>query len=367
MLLHEFMTAHRSEILEACHFELRAEPDDRLAGYVADFFDETLRAIRRDSGVAESSSPLPGSSATAARFGAARQRAGMPITQVPIIFSAISQALGKTGERYELTISAEEYKLLNSCLDAGVATSIENFWRRDRDRESQLITERFGFMAHELRNALGNANMAFRLMRAGRLDVDGRTADVLARNLVRMEALVAQCLSSVRLEVGVAPSLVAVQAASVLRNLDASAIPDRGITIQLQLDEEVFLTADEMLLTSAVGNLLHNALKFSPPRATVRLVARSSEGSAIIEVEDQCGGLTHKDPTKLFEPYAKRREGNGAGTGLGLSIAKRAVEAMHGELSVTDKPGCGCVFAARFKLLQHQANTNVGSHLTSKE
>src|SRR5882724_12523475 len=154
MLLHEFMTTHRGEILEACHFELRAEPDERVAGYVADFYDETLRALRRDSGIAESTSPLPGSSTAAARFGAARQRAGVPITQVPTIFAAISQSIGKTGERYELTISAEEYKMLNSCLDAGVATSIENFWRRDRDRESQLITERFGFMAHELRNAL---------------------------------------------------------------------------------------------------------------------------------------------------------------------------------------------------------------------
>ena len=352
MLLHEFMTTHRGEVLDACHFELRAEPDDRLADYVADFYDETLRAIRRDSGITASTSPLPGSSAAAARFGAARQRAGLPITQVPIIFSAISQALGKTGEKYELTISAEEYKLLNRCLDAGIATSIENFWRRDRDRESQLITERFGFMAHELRNALGNANMAFRLLRDGRLDVSGHTADVLARNLVRMEALVAQCLSSVQLEVGVAPNLVAVQVASVLRSLEASAIPERELTIQLQLDEDVFIAADEMLLTSAVGNLVHNALKFSPPGAIVRLIARSFEDSAIIEVEDQCGGLCHKDPAKLFEPYVKRGEGNRTGTGLGLSIAKRAVEAMQGELSVADRPGHGCVFAARFKLLR---------------
>jgi signal transduction histidine kinase len=160
MLLHEFMTTHRGEILEACDFELRAEPDDHLAGYVADFYDETLRAVRRDSGIAESTSPLPGPSAT-----------------------------------------------------------------------------------------------------------------------------------------------------------------------------DVFISADEMLLTSAIGNLVHNALKFSPPGATVRLVARSFEDTAIIEVEDQCGGLSHKDPAKLFEPYVKRREGNRTGTGLGLSIAKRAVEAMGGESS----------------------------------
>src|SRR4051812_34744189 len=108
MRLHEFMTAHRAEILSDCHASLdEAQEGASLSVYIADFFDETLRALRRDSGVPESRSPLPGTSDTAARFGQDRQRAGAPITKVPVMFAALSQAVGKTGERYGLTISAE--------------------------------------------------------------------------------------------------------------------------------------------------------------------------------------------------------------------------------------------------------------------
>ena len=352
MLLHEFMSGHRDEILSACELELRqrhAAKSDGLDDQIALFFDEMLRAIQRDQGVPESFSPLPAGSATAARIGEERQRAGISVNQVPVVFAAISQAVAKTGEKYDLTLSAEEYKLLNRCLDTGVATSIERFWNQETDSKNRMLTESFGFIAHELRNALGNAHMAFRLLRAGGLDIHGKTAEILASNLQRMEALVAQGLGSMKLQVGVEPTLEPVNLTAALRKLVASAIPDRGIEVALEADEPVWVAADELLLTSAVSNLVHNAVKFSPVNATVKVRAVAEPRSARIEVEDQCGGL-QTEPSEIFKPYVKQREGNRSGTGLGLSIAKRAVEAMHGELSVANNPGHHCTFIARFPL-----------------
>jgi len=347
MLLHEFMSDHRDEILNACHEQLW-DLDEPALGYLEEFFDEIVRAIGRDLGVRESVSPLPGKSETAARFGADRERAGLPVTQVPRFFAAISQALAVTGERYELTISAEEYKLLNLCLDAGLATSIENFWDRQRDRDHEKLTQQFGFLAHELRNALGNTNLAFKLLRTGSVAISGRTADVLGRNLLRMEALIAQCLASVQLDVGVSPELRPVAVATVLRDLETSFIPDRGISIQLDADESLLINADENLLTSAVSNLLHNAVKFSRPDSVIRLSTHAFGGLVRIEVQDHCGGLNHENPEELFQPFVKRREGNRTGSGLGLAITKRAVEAMGGHMTVIDHPGDGCVFTAHF-------------------
>jgi len=353
MLLHEFMTSCRSEILEACRTQLSREEHDPPGSYVEEFFDELLRAVRRDAGIRESWSPLPESSDSAARFGADGQRAGMPVTRVPSLFAAISQSLGKVGEKYELTISAEEYQILNRCLDAGLASSIENFWLRDKARENQRITESFGFMVHEMRNALGNANMAFKLLRRGELNINGHTGEVLARNLRRMEALIGQCMGRVQLEVGALPELSPVRVASVLRSVEASAIPDRGITIQLESDEQLFIAADEMLLSSAIGNLLHNAIKFSPPKSVVRLSVCEANGRARVAVADHCGGLNHDHPQELLEPFVTQREGAQKGTGLGLAIAKRAIDAMQGELGILDRPGRGCVFFIDFPLLRH--------------
>jgi K+-sensing histidine kinase KdpD len=352
MLLHEFMNEHRDEILAACQLELRelhAQKTDGLDDQIAQFYDEMLHAVQRDQGLRESYSPLPAESATAARIGEDRQRAGIPVTQVPVVFAAISQAVGKTGEKYELTLKAEEYKLLNRCLDTGVATSIEKFWNRENDSKNQMLTESFGFIAHELRNALGNAHMAFRLLRTGGLDINGKTAEILARNLLRMEALVAQGLGSIKLQVGVEPVLTPVDVAAALGTLVASAIPDRGIQLALEVDDTVWVAADELLLTSAVSNLVHNAVKFSPANATVRVRVVAEADAARIEVEDQCGGL-QAEPHEIFKPYVKQSAGNSSGTGLGLSIAKRAVEAMQGGLTVINRPGHGCVFVARLPL-----------------
>lgn len=345
------MSAHREEILADCALQLQPTNAEDEPDFVAHFFDETLRAIRRDSGVPESRSPLPGESQATVRFAAERQRAGTSVTRMPAIFTAISQAVGKVGSKYELTILAEEYKLLNGCLDSGIATSIEIYWRGDRERENELITERFGFMAHELRNALGNAKMAFRLLRESELTVNGQTGDVLARNLVRMEGLIAQCLGGVQLEVTGAPTLVPVRVADVLHALEASSLPDRGVHLQIDAADDLLIAADEMLLTSAISNLLHNAVKFSPPEAMVNLRAHERGGLVVIEVEDQCGGLGEEASARLFDPYVKRHRGNPSGSGLGLAIAKRAVEAMRGTLTVIDHPGDGCVFSLAFPRL----------------
>jgi signal transduction histidine kinase len=356
MLLHQFMSDHRNEILHVCQRELlehQVESPDALAGHVALFFDEMLRAIRRDQGMRESTSPLPGQSATAAQIGEERQQAGIQVSHVPLVFAALSQALASIGEKYELTLSAEEYRLLNRCLDSGVATSIENFWRKETDSKNQEITESFGFIAHELRNALGNAKTAFALLRAGGLDINGKTAEVLARNLTRMDALVAETLGSVQLQVGVKPTLLPVNVASVLQTLVASTIVERGIKLRLDLEEGAFIAGDEMMLSSAINNLVHNAVKFSPQNSTVHLRMAVDTNTLQVSVEDECGGLQYADPSVIFKPYVKQRHRNGTGTGLGLSIAKRAVEAMNGALTVLNRPGHGCVFTASFPLLEN--------------
>jgi len=173
----------------------------------------------------------------------------------------------------------------------------------------------------------------------------------VARNLARMDTLVAQCMSTVQLEVGASPDLVPVDVTSAMRTLEAAIMPDRGINIRLDLSAHLLIMGDEMLLSSAIGNLLQNAIKFSHPNSIVGLGARAVTDRVLISVEDQCGGLNQEDSEELFEPYVKRREGSAKGTGLGLSISRRAVRSMGGELSVVDRPGYGCVFTASFPLL----------------
>jgi signal transduction histidine kinase len=349
MMLHEFMVNHRDEILQVCHQKVRHDVMDtaEIVRDVETFFDEIVQALRYHDGLADQPSSLPGKSETAARLGQGPQRAGIQPAKVPFIFGAISSAIGCTGERYGLSINAEEYNVFNQCIDTGVATSIENFWSGERAQQERRVSERFGYLAHELRSALGNAALAFKLLRAGQLAHADRTAAVLGNNLVRMETLVARTLGSVQLDADVPLQLRPVRVATVLRHLQASAIPERAIAITLELDESLYVNADEMLLTSAVSNLLHNAIKFSRAGARIALRCRAEEGGVVMEVEDQCGGLAAGDPARLFEPFVKGDE-HPENLGLGLAITRRAAEAMNGRVSVEDHPGDGCTFCLTF-------------------
>src|SRR5688500_13559087 len=67
------------------------------------------------------------------------------VTKVPEIFAAISSAVGTIGKDHGLSITAEEYQAFNRCLDTGVATSIENYWKRERADEDARLAERVGF------------------------------------------------------------------------------------------------------------------------------------------------------------------------------------------------------------------------------
>jgi hypothetical protein len=90
--LYEFMNDHRERILAECHAELlQHEPSTETLESLREFYDEMLRAIRRESGVPESYSPLPLHSETAARLGSAQQLAGFSPAKVLAIFGAISQ------------------------------------------------------------------------------------------------------------------------------------------------------------------------------------------------------------------------------------------------------------------------------------
>ncbi len=345
MALHEFMTTERDAILAACLEQLRNKngASDAVEADVVAFFDEVVGALRR--GHADDFDLATSRAAT--RVGARQHRAGLDPAQVPMIFGAISQAIGQVGEDHQLTIGADEYGIFNHCIDAGIAVSIGKFWEREKRARVQRINEQFGYLAHELRNAVGNAAMAFKLLRLENLEFDGRTAQVLANNLVRMETLVARTLGSVQLESGTELELRPIRVASVLRNLQASAIPERAITIALELDDSLHVNADEMLLTSAASNILHNAIKFTRTGGHIVLACRADEDGVVIDVEDECGGLPPGNPRELLEPFVKRGD-NPQNFGLGLAVTLRATEAMGGSVEIEDHPGHGCVFQLRF-------------------
>lgn len=138
-----------------------------------------------------------------------------------------------------------------------------------------------------------------------------------------------------------------VRVATVLRALQAAFTPERDITIGLEVDETLHVAADEGLLRRAVSALLHNAINFSIDGARILLRCRADEQGVAIEVEDECGGLGPGNPAEIFKSAVHRADGV-EHLGRGLRLARRAVEAMGGDIHVEDHPEFGCTFALLF-------------------
>lgn len=80
-----------------------------------------------------------------------------------------------------------------------------------------------------------------------------------------------------------------VQVAAVLRYLQASSLPERGVSIAIEVDESLHVNVDEVRLTLAVGDLLDQAIDTSTLGAQVVMRSRADDDGVVIEVEDESG------------------------------------------------------------------------------
>lgn len=122
----------------------------------------------------------------------------------------------------------------------------------------------------------------------------------------------------------------------------------RGLRLELRVHERAqpFLIADpDVLRTDILGNLLGNALKFTPAGGVVSLGVDPDGDRLHIEVADTGPGIPPEQVGRVFEKYFQGHGASG-GAGLGLAIARAAVEAHGGRLDVWSRPGHGTRFRA---------------------
>jgi len=92
-------------------------------------------------------------------------------------------------------------------------------------------------------------------------------------------------------------------------------------------------------------NLLHNAIKFTPPGGNITAGAQLGQNRVVFFVKDTGVGIQPEDLSRIFERFYKADQSrSGGGTGVGLSIARHTVEAHKGRIWAESKPGEGSTF-----------------------
>ena len=249
-------------------------------------------------------------------------------------------------------ISTEDFQTLNACLDNAIAGAVTEYARQRDVDVSDAETKRRGFFAHELRNHLNTAMLAFQAVKSGRVGVTGSTIEVLERSLRALREVIDRSVTEVRLASGTRHR-ERLRVADVVEEMeiDASVVAaERGLTFTVErVDNKLEVDVDRHLFSSAIANLLQNAFKFTHLSGHAIVRTRSTAGHVAIEVEDECGGLPPGTAEAMFRPFEQGGT-NRDGLGLGLSISRQAVEVDGGTISARDIPGKGCVFTVEMPL-----------------
>jgi signal transduction histidine kinase len=274
---------------------------------------------------------------------------GFTVSQVVHDYGDICQAVTELAIEQNAPITTEEFHTLNRCLDTAIAQAVTEHARLTAASRTTEDLARTTQLAHDIRNMVDSAVLAFGIMKRGAVAVNGSTGMVLGRNLMSLKDLVESALSDIRLgarqhrrePVSVLAFLTDI---SVAAGLHAEYLGQR-FTLD-PVDPAWVINVDPQLLGSAVTNLLNNAFKFTPAGGRVVLRAHNEHGRLLIEVEDECGGI----PDIAGDPLGRGLSAGTSGRGLGLAIAQNAVSAEDGDINIRNMPGRGCVFIIELAL-----------------
>lgn len=115
------------------------------------------------------------------------------------------------------------------------------------------------------------------------------------------------------------------------------------VQLDVRCDPRLRLRVDPKLTTSAIQNLVDNAIKYGGAHGPVEVWTEASPERVSVHVRDRCGGLSREELRTIFVPFRRGRHRRESGTGLGLSITKQAVEAQGGSVHAESIEG-GCHF-----------------------
>jgi signal transduction histidine kinase len=268
------------------------------------------------------------------------------VAQVVHDYGDICQAITEIAVEEHAPITVEEFHTLNRCLDTAIAEAVTEHVRLTSERRSQEDVQHLGEAAHEMRDLLNGALLAFHTLKRGTVAVNGSTGAVLGRSLTGLRDLVDRTLSEVRLAAR-NPRRERLSVTALLDDIASTGVlhsEERGVQFTVApTDPMLSVDGDPQLLTSAVMNLLHNAFKYTRPGGNVCLRATAHGDRLLVEVEDECGGIPDAKQD-LFHPFGERRGRDRTGLGLGLSMAREAVRVHGGDIHVRNMPGQGCIF-----------------------
>jgi PAS domain S-box-containing protein len=225
----------------------------------------------------------------------------------------------------------------------------------ERKLMEHRVSDFYSMVSHELRTPITSIKGALVLMSeglAGELPPKSKKLLQIARDESdRLIRLINDILDVRKIAEGKLKPRISVNDLDELVGASIRALKGFAEHENVMLLKEVPTTkridCDRDRIVQVLANLISNAVKFSPPGATVIVRADANEDSVRISVTDSGNGIPQVDLKKLFMPF-QQLDGSSArpkgGSGLGLAISKAIIEEHHGEIGVESEVGTGTTF-----------------------
>jgi signal transduction histidine kinase len=277
-MLYEFLTTNREELVRRCREKVakRTAPSAtslELEHGIPMFLEQLITMLWRESlpPASRSTQASTAIGATAGKHGHEFYRQGFAVDQVVHDYGDLCQSVTELAAEMRTSITVDEFRTFNRCLDDAIADAVTAFGHaRDRTIAAEgvhRLNERLGSLAHELRNLLNSAILAFDAIKSGSVAVTGATGSVLARSLMGLRDVIDRSLAEVRLGAGLDAHQESINVSDFVQELQVAAAMDaksRHVAfIVAPIDRALTVDADRQMLGSAVSNLLQNAFKFS--------------------------------------------------------------------------------------------------------
>jgi len=236
----------------------------------------------------------------------------------------------------------------------------------DITRMMQLETVRRDFVAnvsHELKTPIQSIRgFVESLQESAEPDAQTRKRflDIILRNTLRMESIIADLLVLARLEHVESAGGFSTEAVDVAGAVKAAiellpASYGRSSTVSITGAADVVVKGNAGLIEQALLNLLDNAMRYTPEDAAISVTWQLDGTMVAISVCDKGPGIPLRDQERIFERFyriEKSRNRESGGTGLGLAIVRHVAHLHHGTAVVMSKPGEGACFTIRLPLWQ---------------
>jgi two-component system sensor histidine kinase BaeS len=243
--------------------------------------------------------------------------------------------------------------------EIGVLAMALNSLSERRERAEEQRTAMVSDVAHELRTPLTNIRSWLEAVQDGLATVasDPALTAALLREALQLQAIIDDlqdlaAADAAGLRLSPEPVPVAEMLTQVITAHGVSA-EAAGVQLTADADDQLEVSADPVRLRQALGNLVSNAIRYTPQGGSVSLVARRDGEEAVISVVDDGTGIAPADLPYVFDRFwrpDRSRSRETGGSGLGLAIVRQIAEAHAGSVTATSVDGRGSRFDLRLPL-----------------